>query len=127
VSVLDQLVEDSKRNISAMASTVLPRLTLSAADARELVTYIETHPDRSAYHPLLALRRAARAEYDRLPAATKAAVLCAALTHLGNLNDYGYLDPGDTLPRAARRRSPSGAAVRERRRGHELDVPVPPM
>lgn len=54
------------------------------------------HPDHTSYHLLFALRRLAGEGYARLPAAVRAQVLCGALGHVSFLNDWGYLEPGES-------------------------------
>lgn len=94
--MLEQLVEDSKRGVSAMRSETLRNLALNEAEAGRLADYVESHPDHSAYHSLIALRRSDPARYQQLPNAKKAEVLCGALANLANLNDWGYLAPKDS-------------------------------
>jgi hypothetical protein len=93
--VLDQLVADSRRHITAMESTALQNLTLQPADAHALAAYVQSHPDDTAYHALVALRRAGGPEFDQISARTKAAIFCSALATQVYLNDWGYLDPNE--------------------------------
>ncbi len=70
-------------------------IALSPDEVARAAGYVAAHPDASGYHLLLALRRQAPEAYAKLPAATRAAVLCAALGHLTTFNDWGHLG---TLP-----------------------------
>ena len=91
--LLDRLIADSRRHLTAVESEALRALSGPLPDAERFVQYIRDHPDESSYHVLLALRRAGPPEYARIPDAVKAAVLTAALARLIYLNDWGYLDP----------------------------------
>ena len=91
--MLDRLVEDSKRHITAMESATLRGLELPPEEAERLASYAAAHPDETAYHALLGLRRASAPQYRALPASAKAAILCGALTTQTYLNDWGYLHP----------------------------------
>ena len=94
--VLEQLIEDSKRHITAMESTTLNNHRLSAEEAQALAAYAAAHPDDTAYHALLALRRSAAPQYQQLAATVKASILCGALATQKHLNDWGYLDPAES-------------------------------
>jgi hypothetical protein len=94
-TVLDQLVADSRRHITIMESAALQNLKLQPADAQALASYAQSHSDETAYHVLVALRRADGPEYQQIPARTRAAILCGALATQVYLNDWGYLDPNE--------------------------------
>ncbi len=66
-------------------------IALSDEEAARASAYVAAHPDHSSYHLLLALRRRSPEAYAKLPATTRAAVLCAALGHLTTFNDWGHL------------------------------------
>src|SRR5262245_45557607 len=63
IAVLEKLVEESKRHMTAVESTALSGLHLSAGDALELAAYVRAHPDDTAYHVLIGLRRAGGTAY----------------------------------------------------------------
>ncbi len=92
--MIDQMIAESRDGTPLMRSGVLPALELSSEDPGAIASYITEHGDHSAYHLLFALRRQAPDHYHALPAALRAQVLTAALSHLNALNDWGYLDPG---------------------------------
>ena len=111
--VLEQLIEDSKRHMTAMESTTLSNHRLSDDEARALAAYAVEHPDDTAYHVLLALRRSATPQYEQLASSVKASILCAALATQRHLNDWGYLDPaGSHDGEAAQALLEQGAAAR---------------
>ncbi len=90
--LLKDLVADSTRGITLAESQTLRQAQLDAATRTAALAYVAAHPDQRAYHLLFALRRLAPATYQQVPAGTRAAVLCAALTQQAYLNDWGYLD-----------------------------------
>ena len=94
--MLDRLIADSRRHITAMESTSLRNLKSGAVDAGTYADYVKAHPDESSYHVLLALRRLAADDYERLPADVKAGILCSALSTQTHLNDWGYLGPAES-------------------------------
>ena len=93
--LLEQLVKDSQRQVTAKESSTLDGLVLSDADAARVVAYLNAHPDESAYHALIALLRTREEDYRRVPASVRAEILCAALRTQQYLNDFGYLDPSE--------------------------------
>jgi hypothetical protein len=94
--MLEQLVRDSERHMTAMESAALRNLQLSSPEARKFATYAEANPNDAAYHVLIGLRRADGAEYQQVPSQVKAAILCSALASQIHLNDWGYLDPKES-------------------------------
>jgi len=94
--MIQELVAESLRGISAIESAVLPKIQLSPSEILAANDYIRLHGDYTAYHLLLALRRKTPEEYKHIPDTVRANILCSALVHLTYLNDWGYLDPGES-------------------------------
>jgi hypothetical protein len=90
---LDVLVDDARRGKPWIESRARGAAAFDAATAGHARARIETNPDHTSYHLLLALRQAEPEVYARIAPATRAAVLCSALEHLTFYNDFGYLDP----------------------------------
>lgn len=90
------LVADSQKGLSWMESAAMGSIRLDAAQAEVLRAAVEAHPDASSYHRLGVLRREQPAIYARIAPETRARVLCAALATSRYLNDWGYLDPGES-------------------------------
>jgi hypothetical protein len=90
--VLGVLVERSTRGEPFAATSWDPQKLrpLEVPAARD---YVLSHPDWTAFHVLLVLRRDYPACYARLSNDVKAAVLCSTLGKSIEFNDWGYLDP----------------------------------
>jgi hypothetical protein len=93
---IDELMAESARGLSLLESQVLPALVLHPEQASAVAARIRAHPDHTSYHLLFALRRLAGEACAQLPAAVRAQVLCGALGHVIYLNDWGYLEPGES-------------------------------
>jgi len=96
--MVNTLTDESQRGLPLSRSTVLPGLhALPAATIAQLEAAISARPDRGSYHSLFALRRLAPDAYRRVPEAIRATILADALAHVSFLNDWGYLEPGESL------------------------------
>jgi hypothetical protein len=91
--MVEQLIEDSRRGLSLLQSAALRDAALTPAQVEQGVEHVLRHPDESAYHVLFALRRGYPDAFARVPPDVRARVMCAALAHVGSLNDWGYLEP----------------------------------
>jgi hypothetical protein len=101
--VIAELIADSTQQRTLMESQALARALLSPDERREADKYIRTHQDFTSYHLLFALKQSDQPAYDALPAATRASILCSALSQLHYLNDWGHLTvaPKDGPPMIA--------------------------
>jgi hypothetical protein len=80
-----------------MESSILSHIELAPDETKTMLEYINSHPDHTAYHLLFALRKGAPDAYSDVPKTSKARVLCDAMRHQIYLNDWGYLDPGNSF------------------------------
>jgi hypothetical protein len=87
------LIADSRKGLSLMESGALSGAHPDAADLREAREYVLAHPVADSYHLLFLLRRHSDTEAREIGEDARSAILCAALTHLTYLNDWGYLEP----------------------------------
>lgn len=94
--MIEHLIEDSKRGNSLQESPTLSSMQFNADTIKTAEKYIKDHPDYTAYHLLLGLRKKEPDAYDRIPDDTRASILCSALEHLNYLNDWGYLEPSES-------------------------------
>ena len=93
-SIVDRLIEASERGLMLAQAPDYRRASFSEREADAAVGQLGARPDARGYHLLMALRRADRGAYERVPAATRAAILCDVLRTQPNLNDFGHLGPG---------------------------------
>jgi hypothetical protein len=91
LDMLTPFIADSNRGLSLLESKTLREHPLGDAELPLAVEYVRAHADASSYHLLFAIQARSPAAYEGIPAATRAAVLCAALEHLVYLNDWGHL------------------------------------
>lgn len=91
--LLSRLAAASDGGLLLAESEDYLRGQLDAGDARAIASWIQAHPQRSAFHALMLLARAAPDVYEDIPAAVRAQVLAATLAEHRQLNDFGYLDP----------------------------------
>jgi hypothetical protein len=89
--MLDDLIAESQRPITLLESKALRARRLTDEELARALDYVRHHPDASAYHVLFAIQARSPEAYARIPAAERAAVLCAALAYLVYLNDWGHL------------------------------------
>jgi hypothetical protein len=97
-SMVDELIAASQRGeLFIQTDHDLHGIALTDEEAARAAAWVAQHPDHTSYHLVLALRSRAPARYREVPAAARAAVLCAALQHLQLFNDWGHLidTPGD--------------------------------
>ena len=81
-SVEDRMLQDSKAEMSRQ---------LSASELREAKAYVERNRDYASYHLLFAIRKQSPELYGRIPASTRAAILCSALARTALVNDWAPL------------------------------------
>jgi hypothetical protein len=70
---------------------------LTKDDLKAALAHIRNHKDYTSYHVLFALRRQTPDDYANIPASARAQVLTSALVKTRSLNDWGYLDPGESF------------------------------
>jgi hypothetical protein len=68
-------------------------LMLPFQDVAEADKYLNSHPDYTSYHTLLAFKKCYNAVYYRLPPSIRARILCSALHNTRVMNDWGLLSP----------------------------------
>ncbi len=110
--LVDELIADSQRRITLAESKALREGALSSADERRALDHVAAHPDYTSYHLLFALQKRSPEALQRVPAATRAAVLCSALRELTYLNDWGHLALGLKEGAPARAIVEAGAAAK---------------
>jgi hypothetical protein len=79
----------------AESKELFNQLTTNECDAAAV--YVTQNPTRLSYHLLMGLRYKAPATYEALSVSVKAAILCDALRHASRMNDWGLLDPDDSI------------------------------
>jgi hypothetical protein len=91
--VIDELIKRSEEGEPSYGwdtrTSMLMPWDLPAAEA-----HINSHPDHSSFHLLMATRRKYPGRYMQLRTECKASVFCDALTHADVLNEWGYLMEG---------------------------------
>jgi hypothetical protein len=92
-AVVDRLVEASNAGLLLPEAPDYEQAQLAPDDAAAAARWVEEHPDRSAFHVLMTLSRAAPGVYESIAAEVRAAILVATLSEYRQLNDFGYLDP----------------------------------
>ena len=86
------LTRESSAGLGLFESTALTRTAgrvLSDAQIFAALAYIAEHPDHSAWHVLMAIRRDAPDKYALIPGSTRAQTLCAGLAKVTYGNDWG--------------------------------------
>ncbi len=96
VPPLQDLIDASSARKSISEHRLLDSLP-NGVDASTVESYLTDHPDYTAYHLLLMLRKVEPKAYERVPSATKAAILCSALATSTFLNDWGNLNPAGSF------------------------------
>jgi hypothetical protein len=92
--LIARLVQDSLDERLLAQSEAYEDAAFDPATAEIAAREVTERSDASAFHLLMALRDAAPAAYEALPASVRAAVLVDALRTQPELNDWGYLEPG---------------------------------
>jgi len=112
--MMAELIVESTSRLSLMESTVLGRKKLLPEEEQAALDYVVKNADFTAYHLLFALRDRSEALYQSIPAVVRTAVLCAALSQLTYLNDWGHLAVAPRVGAPARALVEAGAAALSR-------------
>jgi len=88
---LSTLIEQSSNGHSFMWCQADLRL-LNPQEVSTAEKYVLSSPDASSYLIILVLREDYSTSYAKVPLATRAAILCSALSKLRALDDWGQLD-----------------------------------